>query len=73
MITVAWKKSTSASAPGSFTCGTITSAGPNSSRLRRPTYLRTVDSATSKPSFHTPDRFGRVIFSDQASPFGLAW
>jgi hypothetical protein len=25
---------------------------------------------TPKPSFHTPDRFGRVILSAQTSPFG---
>lgn len=46
MITLAWKKSTSASTPGAFVCGIITSNCSPNSRLRRPTYRRTVDSAT---------------------------
>jgi hypothetical protein len=50
IFTVASKKSTSASAPGSLTCGTMTSGTPKISRLRRPTYLRTVGSATSTSS-----------------------
>jgi hypothetical protein len=25
---------------------------------------------TPAPSFHTPDRFGRIVFSDEVSPFG---
>jgi hypothetical protein len=35
-----------------------------------PQYSQWADGGTPKPSFHTPDRFGRVILSDRAALFG---
>lgn len=34
-----------------------------------PQYSQWSRADTPKPSFHTPDRFGRVIFSEHSSPF----
>lgn len=35
-----------------------------------PQYSQWASGGTPQPSFHTPDRFGRVIFTERATPFG---